>query len=107
MQTEIHTFRDWGYPFITKDYEAECGKDCREKMLGGIVAEPGDKLIEDIVYVAIGYIRDDIPAVMVELEHVWDTPLAHDIKTYLDKLFYDCGYKDLESYEHRLSYGKF
>jgi hypothetical protein len=43
---------------------------------------------------------------MVELTHIWDTILMEDVVTYLTSLFNANGYRNLESYEHRLAFGK-
>lgn len=106
MQTEIHTFKEWGYPFIAQDYEGETKIDCSGMLLAGIVVEKGDDL-KDIIQAAEKYIKNDVPAIMVELEHVWDTFLAKDVTVYLADILRANGYTDTQSYEHRLSYCRF
>lgn len=105
MQTEIHTFKEWDYPFIAQDYEGTVNADCSGLLLAGIVVEKGDD-IGDIVQAAEKYVQDGVPAIMIELEHVWDTFLAKDVLR-LSNIFLTNGYTDTESYEHRLSYCKF
>lgn len=106
MQTEIHTFKEWDYPFIAQNYENAVNADCSGMLLAGIVVEKGDDL-NDIIQVVEKYIKDDVPAVMVELEHVWDTFLAKDVVVYLRDILRTNGYTDTQSYEHRLSYCRF
>ena len=106
MQTEIHTFKEWGYPFIAQDYEGETKIDCSGMLLAGIVVEKGDDL-NDIIQTTEKYIKNDVPAIMVELEHVLGTFLAQSVNTYLSDILLANGYTDTESYEHRLSYCKF
>lgn len=105
MQTEIHTFKEWDYPFIAQDYEGTVNTDCSDLLLAGIVIEKGDD-IGDIIQAAEKYVQNDVPAIMIELEHVWDTLLAKDV-VRLSNIFLANGYTDTESYEHRLSYCKF
>ena len=106
MEHEIHTFKEWGYPFIAQDFQDAAGVDCSGLLLGGIVVEKGDDL-NDIIQITEKYIKNDVPAIMVELEHVWDTFLAKDVAVYLADILRTNGYTDTQSYEHRLSYGKF
>ena len=106
MQTEIHTFKEWDYPFIAQDYEGTVDIDCSDLLLAGIVVEKGDDL-GDIIQAAEKYIQDGVPAVMVELTHVWDRLLARNVFMHLTEIFLANDYTDTESYEHRLSYCKF
>lgn len=106
MEHEIHTFKEWGYPFIAQDYEDTVNADCSGLLLAGIVVEKGDDL-NDIIQTAEKYIQNGVPAIMVELEHVWDTFLAKDVVVYLADILRANDYTDTESYEHRLSYCKF
>lgn len=106
MQVEIHTFKEWNYPFIAQDYEGNAGADCSNLKLGGIVVEEGDELSEIISQVA-DFIDKKIPAIMIELYHVWGSILMEDVDSYAREILTANGYTDLESYEHRLSYGKY
>lgn len=105
MQVEQHTFEKWGYPFIAQDYEGEFEVECPDATIGGIVVFKGDEL-KDIVMAVGDFISNKVPAIMVELCHIKGTILESDIVTYLDAMLVATGYKDLKSYEHRLSYGK-
>ena len=105
MEITKKTFKEWDYPFIALDYEGIFNTHCPDAMLGGIVVFTEDNL-NDVITAAEEFIRSDVPAIMVELTHIWDTILMEDVVTYLTSLFNANGYKDLESYEHRLAFGK-
>lgn len=105
MQKEKHTFKDWGYPFIAMDYEGFFGYKCPDKMLGGIVLF-GDDTLEDVIKEVQNFINEKTPAIMVELDHIWNFKLKDSIVKALIELFEKNGYIDLQSYEHRLAYGK-
>lgn len=107
MIIEYRSFKNWGYPFIAQDYEGEFGLKCPDAILGGIVVEETDN-IKDLLIAANLLIIHNIPAVMIELTHIEneDEKLTNEIIEYFNTLFSNAGYKDLQSYEHRLSYGK-
>ena len=108
MVIEYRSFKDWGYPFIAQDYEGEFGLKCPDAILGGIVVEETDN-IKDLLIAANLLIIHNIPAVMIELaqiEHIEDKNFEDEVIKNFNGLFSDAGYKDLQSYEHRLSYGK-
>lgn len=105
MIVETKTFKEWGYPFIAHDYEGEFGITCPDAILCGIVVETGDDLAE-VCGAVQKCIYEKCPAIMVELIHVLDTYLGSDVATFLSADLAAAGYKDLQSYEHRLAYGK-
>ena len=43
---------------------------------------------------------------MIELENVLNTYLGSDVATFASADLVAAGYKDLQSYEHRLAFGK-
>ena len=108
MQTEIHTFSEWGYPFIAEDfmgefnYSREVGQNF---LLGGAVIEKGDSLNKLVEFVN-NLINDRVEAIMIELCHIHNTILEDDIITYITPILESNGYKDSKSYEHRLAFGK-
>lgn len=108
MVIEYRSFKDWGYPFIAQDYEGEFDLKCPDAMLGGIIVEETDN-IKDLVNAANLLIIHEVPAVMVELAqltYIEDESLIDEVVEHFNTLFGNAGYKDLQSYEHRLSYGK-
>lgn len=107
MVIEYRSFKDWGYPFIAQDYEGEFSLKCPDAILGGIVVDETDN-IKDLLTAANLLILHNVPAVMVELTLIENDneDLKDKVVAYFDTLFSSAGYKDLQSYEHRLSYGK-
>lgn len=105
MTVEKRSFKEWGYPFIAHDYEGEFGVTCPDAILYGIVIETGDELAEVCIAVR-KCIKEKCPAIMVELENVLGTYFGSDVATFLSADLAAAGYKDLQSYEHRLAYGK-
>lgn len=109
MQTEIHTFAEWGYPFCAEDYMGEFDysrEDSKNFLIGGAVMEKGDNLDELIKFVE-GLIKDEIEVIMIELCHIHNTILEQDIVKYLIPIMECNKYLDLQSYEHRLAFGRF
>ncbi len=105
MTVEQYTFEDWGYPFIAHDYEGEFDIECPDAILGGIIVDKGDELLE-VMKVVQNFVRNRIPAIMVELANIEGTSLESDVITYVGGILEALGYKDLRSYERRLAYGK-
>ena len=105
MQKELRSFRDWGYPFIVQDYEGYFGCSCPDNMLGGIVLFGNDNA-DEVVEAVKDFINNNVSAIMIELEHIWNNKLKKEITTRLAKLFDEAGYIDLKSYEHRMAFGK-
>ena len=110
MTHEIHTFKEWGYPFIAQDYQGEVGHDCSSLLLGGIVLfdedfNPNDEYVKAVKKVQ-EYVDTGIPAIMIELSHLNDQH-GRDVVEFFTQFLEEHGYKDLESYENRLSFGKF
>lgn len=110
MTFEIYTFKEWGYPFIAQDYEGEVGKDCSNYLLGDVVFEDGDFEIRNHCPYLDGFakihdwIKEKVPAIMVELSHVNEEDREH-ATNFLTELLSINGYKDLQSYENRLAFG--
>lgn len=108
MYTEIKSFSEWGDIFIVQDYIGEFGYDkeiAKDLKLGGAVVFKGDSLNELTKFVS-SLIENKVEVVMIELYHIHDTFLKEDIITYIIPLLESNGYKNLESYEHRLAFGK-
>ena len=116
MTHEVHTFKEWGYPFIAEDYAEEIGESlekCSGCLLGGIVLDntdvfnPSDEYAwARVIAQVTDFIQANIPAIMVELCHLspeYGEAAEHDLTEY----FLKNGYKDLRSYENRLAFGKF
>lgn len=105
MQTEFHSFEEWDYPFIAQDYEGEFNIKCSNAILAGAVLYDYDNL-EDIVAFLQSCIKSKVPAIMVEMVHLTEPLTGEIFSKYIKNYLEEKGYKDLESYEHRLSYGK-
>lgn len=105
MTVEKRSFKEWGYPFIAHDYEGEFGVTCPDAILYGIVVETGDDLAE-VCGAVQRCIYERCPAIMIELENVLNTYLGSDVATFVSADLVAAGYKDLQSYEHRLAFGK-
>ena len=110
MTHEIHTFKEWGYPFIAEDYQDEAGHDCSGLLLGGIVLfdedfNPNDEYVKAVEKVK-EYIGAEVPAIMVELSHLNDQH-RRDVTEFFTEFFTEKGYVDIQSYENRLSFVKF
>lgn len=105
MIVEKRSFKDWGYPFIAQDYEGEFGVTCPSATLYGIVVEPEDDLAE-VCGAVQRCIYEKCPAIMIELIHVLNTYLGSDVATFASVDLVAAGYKDLQSYEHRLAFGR-
>ena len=110
MTHEVHTFKEWNYPFIAEDYQDEAGHNCSELLLGGIVLEDSDVFDAHawpyVIAKVADFMRAGIPAIMVELCHLtpkYRQAAEHDLTEY----FLRNGYKDMQSYENRLAFGKF
>ena len=110
MEHEIHTFKEWGYPFIAQDFQDAAGVDCSGLLLGGLVLYDDDvfdphawrKVKEKLA----DFAKAGVAAVMVELYHLtskYEKIASEDLTEY----FIRNGYTNLESYENRLAYGKF
>ena len=110
MEHEVHTFKEWGYPFIAQDFQDAAGVDCSGLLLGGIVLFSKDMASSDnwtkVIEKITEYIDDNIPAIMVELYHL---STMHRLAATCDlvEILKKNGYTNLESYEDRLAYGKF
>ena len=108
MHTEIKPFSEWGDIFIVQDYIGEFGYDketAKNLKLGGAIVFKGDSLNELTKFVS-SLIENKVEAVMIELYHLHGSIFENDIVTYLIPLLESNGYKNLESYEHRLAFGK-
>jgi hypothetical protein len=105
MIIEANSFKGWGYPFIAHDYEGEFNVKCPNATLYGIVVESGDKL-EEIMHAINWCISEKYPAIMIELAEVENTYLASDVAIFAAADLTAAGYKDLQSYEHRLAFGR-
>lgn len=105
MTIEANSFKGWGYPFIAQDYEAKFNTKCPNATLYGIIVEPGDEL-KDIMGAIHWCIQEKYPAIMIELCNIENTYLESDIVTFAVADLEAAGYKDLQSYEHRLAFGK-
>ena len=106
MTVEIHTFKEWMYPFIAQDYEGEFNLHNPNTYLAGLVLEESDVDTKGIVE---NFIRmcdaGKIDAFMIELSWI-DEVEAQYADSVCTKLAKELGYKDLKSYEHRLAYGR-
>lgn len=110
MKHEIHTFKEWGYPFIAQDFQDAAGVDCSGLLLGGIILEDSDVFDAHawpyVIAQVADFMRAKVPAIMVELSYLtpkYREAAEHDLGEY----FIRNGYTNLESYEDRLAYGKF
>ena len=110
MEHEIHTFKEWGYPFIAQDFQDAAGVDCSGLLLGGIVLfdEDFNPNTEYVKAVEKGkeYVENGVPAIMIELAHL-NGQHRIDVELFFTEFFEKNGYTNLESYENRLAYGKF
>lgn len=105
MDITVQSFKKWGDLFIIQDYEGTIGHKCPNYTLGGI-SPTNDDLIGEVLEVVFHLVSCNCEAIMVELSFLNDFRRENIIKLvtyYLERH----GYKDLESYENRLAFGKF
>lgn len=105
MDITVQPFKKWGDLFIIQDYEATIGHECPNYTLGGL-SPTNEDFIEE-VFEAIGlFISCKVDAVMIELSFLNDLKRMV-ISRFAINLLKRHGYKDLESYENRLAFGRF
>lgn len=108
MQFEIHTFKDWGYPFIAQDYEGwfELGERGGENLELAAAAMFDNDDIEDLDIFLNFCVDHKMPAVMVEMYNVTKADIERKFRLRVADILESAGYTDLESYEHRTAHGK-
>lgn len=105
MNIIVQPFKKWGDLFIIQDYEGTVGYKCPDHTLSGI-SPTNDDLIGEVLEAIENFVSCNSDAIMVELSFLNDfrrKSIAELVIDYLERN----GYKDLESYENRLAFGKF
>lgn len=105
MNIIVQPFKKWGDLFIIQDYEATIGHECPNYTLSG-VSPTNDDLVGVVLEAVEGFVSCNSDAIMVELSFLNDFRRENIIELVTDYLERN-GYKDLESYENRLAFGKF
>jgi len=111
IEKQIKTFKDWGYPFIARDYAGwdDDSEEFHKKNDGLILAGAvifDDTAEEDVNKFIEESMASNAVAVMIDFSNMENKDTFNKLRKISDEYYFNNGFEDSESYERRLSYTK-